>query len=227
MIGVGGFAKSGKDTFVGIAKEILTRNNYTPLRVSFADRLKEEIQSMLEANNFQINVTRLNSEEKERVRPVFVFWGCQRRDESKEGMYWVNIVNDHLQAIIRDHLENGMSTERVVILVSDVRFPNEAKWVHEEWEGEIVHLRRFKKRIIGMGMTSDGPNEPMTIHDYDLAPNDEERKQDPLVLAKADLRIEWENKGFPSSAAAEADSALQEIVLDTLNKSKFFNGTLQ
>ena len=226
MIGVGGFAKSGKDTFVGIAKEILHRNNYIPMRVAFADRLKEEVQRMLEQSNFELNITRLNPDEKERVRPVFVFWGCQRRSESEEGMYWVNIINDYLQAVVRDHLENGMSTEKVVVLVSDVRFPNEAKWVHDEWEGEIIHLRRFTKDVDCMGVDAQSRVFKSYKNIYDLAPNSEELAQDPLVLAQADMRVEWENKGFPTAASAEASPELQQIVLDALNKSKFFNGTL-
>jgi hypothetical protein len=226
IIGIAGYAKAGKDTFVGIAKTVLQRNNYTPMRVAFADRLKEEVQRMLEQNNFQINVTRLIPEEKERVRPVFVFWGCQRRHESEKGMYWVNIVDNYLDTIIRDHLENGQSTERVVALVSDVRFPNEAKWVHEKWEGELIHLRRYRKIVNAMSAESDGTITRHYINDYDNAPNEEELKQDPLVLKQSDIRAEWENKGFPSSTAAEADPELQKIVLDTLNKSKFFNGSL-
>ena len=47
MVAVSGLARAGKDVFVAIAKNILTRNGYFPIRISFADKLKEEVEAMV------------------------------------------------------------------------------------------------------------------------------------------------------------------------------------
>ena len=64
VIGIAGMARAGKDTFVGIAKNILRRNNYRPIRVAFADKLKEEVLAMLKSNGFQLDITKLSPEEQ-------------------------------------------------------------------------------------------------------------------------------------------------------------------
>lgn len=228
VIGIAGYAKAGKDTFVSIAKTILERNDYRAIRVAFADKLKDEVQGMLYDNQFKLDVKKLTPEEKERVRPLFVFWGCQRRYESEGGLYWVDVVNDWLEDIVYEYKEHGESTERIVALISDVRFPNEAKWIHETWKGQVVHLRRYKKVPIGVNIDEHGCMKTTAYnHEYDLAPNEEEFKQDPLVLGQADYRVEWENKRAKSSEEATQDPELHKIVLKALNTLPMFNGILK
>jgi hypothetical protein len=67
-----------------------------------------------------------------------------------------------------------------------------------------------------------GHEGPFKDKIYDDAPNDEERKNDPLIQDIADIHVEWENakKMIPSEAIE--DTNLQNIVLDTLNKTKYF-----
>ena len=219
LIGVSGFAKSGKDTFVNIAENILTRNNYRIIKLAFANKLKSEVQEMLGKSGFEVDVLNLTADEKERVRPLFVFWGCQRRYESEGGMYWVNEVDRKIESIIADCTSAGESTERMVVLVSDVRFPNEAKWVHEKWDGQVIHLKKWQSEWRKGGQ--DGSDEFM-VKVYDPAPNEEEAKQDPLAEAVADVKTEWEGKGKATAAIASAEVSLQKVVLDALNSTKFF-----
>jgi hypothetical protein len=148
-----------------------------------------------------------------------VWWGCQRRYESDGGLYWVNEVDSQIQDIINDAQSAGTSTERMVTLVSDVRFPNEAKWVHEKWGGQVIHLKKWKSEWRRGGQ--DGSDETL-VKVYDAAPNEEEAKQDPLVEAMADVKTEWEGKGHASAALASVEESLQKVVLDALNATKFF-----
>ena len=227
VIALGGYALSGKDTFVIIAKMILDRNKYRAIRVAFADKLKDEVRGMLHDNRFDLDVRHLTPEEKERVRPLFVFWGMQRRYESEGGRYWVNIVNEQLEDIAFEYKQAGESTEKVVILISDTRFPNESGWIHESCGGYVIHLRRYKKVLEGIGVsTPDYEQVKSYSHEYDSAPNDEELKQDPLVIAQADHRVEWENKGFKSNIEASQDPEFHEIVLKALNALPVFSGKL-
>ena len=219
VIAVSGFAKVGKDTFVGIAIDILKANGYRPFRVAFADKLKNEVQHMLTTNGFHLDISKLSAEEKEKVRPLFVFWGCQRRYESPEGLYWVDAVDAQLSDICVSYLANGESHENVVALVSDVRFPNEAKWVHEKWDGSIVHIKRWKTEWRKCGQ--DGSDECATKV-YDAAPNEEEAKQDPLVEAVSDVHLEWENQKESTTSAAIKNQKLKEVVWETLNQTKYF-----
>jgi hypothetical protein len=219
LIGVGGYARCGKNTFVEIAKNILTKNNYSVIELAFANKLKSEVQEMLRKSGFELDVLNLSAEEKERVRPLFVFWGCQRRYESEGGMYWVNEVDRQIEDLIADCTAAGESTDRMIVLVSDVRFPNEAKWVHEKWGGQVIHLKKWKSEWRKGGQ--DGSDEVL-VKVYDPAPNEEEAKQDPLVEALADVKTEWEGKGKPSAADASTEVDLQKVVLSALNETKFF-----
>lgn len=219
LIGVGGYARCGKNTFVEIAKNILTKNNYSVIELAFANKLKSEVQEMLRKSGFELDVLNLSAEEKERVRPLFVFWGCQRRFESEGELYWVNEVDNQLQDIINDCQSGGTTTERMVALVSDVRFPNEVRWVHEKWDGQVIHLKKWQNEWRKGGQ--DGSDE-FLVKVYDAAPNEEEAKQDPLVEAMADVKTEWEGKGKATAALASVEKELQKVVTDAINQTKFF-----
>jgi len=219
VIGISGFARCGKDTFVGIASDILKSNGYIPIRVAFADKLKNEVETMLQANRFKATVKTDDTLLKSMIRPLMVWWGCQRRHESDGGMYWVNEVDIQLREIALDRLKNGDGHENVVILVSDVRFANEAKWIHEEWDGEIIHLKRWRTEWVKCGQ--DGSDECATKV-YDPAPNEEEAKQDPLVEAVSDVKVEWENQKECTTSSAINNQKLKEIVWESLNQTKHF-----
>jgi hypothetical protein len=219
VIGIAGFARCGKDTFVHIAKTLLQKNGYRATRVAFADMLKDEVTGMLKNNEFKATVKTDDPAVKTQMRPLMVWWGCQRRYESEGGMYWVNEVDRQIEDLIADCTAAGESTDRMIVLVSDVRFPNEVKWVHEKWGGQVIHLKKWKSEWRKGGQ--DGSDEVL-VKVYDPAPNEEEAKQDPLVEALADVKTEWEGKGKPSAADASIEVDLQRVVLSALNETKFF-----
>lgn len=219
VIGIAGYARCGKDTFVSIARDVLAKNSYRPMRVAFADTLKQEVGSMLKKFDFDLDVNTTDSDLKTKLRPLLVWWGCSRRDLSDGGLYWVDIVDKQLQTLKADYIKNGESTDQVVVLVSDVRFPNEAKWIHDKWNGVVVHLKRFKYEKVKSGQDN---SDVSTVKIYDAAPNEEEKKQDPLVQEMADYAIEWESKRKMTTAEAVADTDLQKVVVNTLNSVKFF-----
>ena len=210
VIGIAGYARCGKDTFVTIAKEILAKNKFRPMRVAFADTLKVEVGEMLKNYGFDLDVNTTDSEAKSKLRPLLVWWGCSRRDLSTDGLYWVDVVDKKLKQIELDYMKNGESSDSIVALVSDVRFPNEAKWIQDTWGGVVIHLKRFQlDNFTGMKV-------------YDQAPNEEEKKQDPIVQKMANHLVEWESKKKMTTSEAVADPDLQRVVLNTLNSTKFF-----
>ena len=220
MIGVSGYAFCGKDTFVKIAIDLLKKNGYMPIRLAFADMLKDEVEGMLKDNKFQATVKTDDSVAKALIRPLLVWWGCQRRYETEGGLYWIKEVDKQIQAVI-DDLQSGsvFSSDKIVVLISDVRFPNEAKWVHEKWGGSVVHLKRFSNNWRKGGQ--DGSDE-FLVKEYDKAPNEEEAKQDPIVESMADVKTEWESKKKASAQDASVIPDLQRVVFDALNQIHYF-----
>jgi len=85
--------------------------------------------------------------------------------------------------------------DKSVFFVSDVRFPNESKWIHEKWGGWFIHVKKYSMRYDNVQTFDDGNVEHSdAMHRmYDSAPNEEEAKQDPLIQEHADDKLELEN----------------------------------
>lgn len=215
IIGIAGYARCGKDTFVGIARKILERNHYNTYRIAFADDLKTEAEAMLKANGFSATVYTEDAEKKKLIRPLLVWWGMQRRHESEGGLYWVKKVDAWLRSV-KERGTGVTDLDKMVFLSSDVRFVNEVKWVQKDWDGVVIHLKRYT-------LTDD---DRFNSRQYDPAPNEEEAKNDPLVQELADHHVEWESAKKMTAAEAIEDPQLQKVVLKALNATKYFNGTL-
>lgn len=191
VIGVGGFARSGKDTFVKIARNILTENGYSSIKLAFADALKEEIDPFLK-EHYSISAWTNDTEEKALIRPILVAHGCQKRIQTN-GKYWVDKINQALETI---HFNED------VVFISDCRFPNETDWLHDKWSGWFVHLKKYSL-IRGPALLpekdSEGNALAVRVREgefykyFDKAPNSEEAVNDPLCEQKADYRLELEN----------------------------------
>lgn len=226
IIGIGGLARSGKDTFVAIAKNILKRNGYAPFRIAFADKLKEEVEAMLVANNFKASVLTDDTEAKKLIRPLLVWWGCQRRQESENGLYWVKTAENKIRNYYAGARHSNIDDDKLIMLVSDVRFPNEAKWIHETFDGEVIHLRKYTVHTSDSPALVYGVSSNMEFHRmYDEAPNEEEKKHDPLVREMSDQRVDWEKVSSSNSSDILNDPMLNEIVLNALNNTKYFKHT--
>ncbi len=176
IIGVGGYARAGKDTFVKIAIKILKENGYNPIRLAFADQLKYEIDPFLK-QFYGISAWTDKSEEKLIIRPLLVAHGCQKRIQT-DGKYWVDTIDKKI--------EHETFTSDVV-LVSDCRFPNEVDWVHNKWGGWFVHLKKYSIKPCKNMQT------PWDYKSYDTAPNDEEAENDPICEKKSDYNLSLEN----------------------------------
>lgn len=220
VIGIGGFARAGKDAFVSIAKDILSNNGYRPQRYAFADNLKKEVGGMLKQNDFALDVYTTDGDAKSKLRPLMVWWGCARRDLSNGGLYWVEQVHKQLVDVAAEYKSVGMDDSKFVALVSDVRFPNEAKWLHDDWKGSFIHLRRFS-----MQKCRDGYGDDFMGKVFDPAPNEEEAKNDPLIQEVADVKVEWESRGIPPGGCVTKDEYLRGKVLEALNSTQFFKHT--
>lgn len=206
VIGAGGFARSGKDTFVKIARKILKEHGYSSIKLAFADTLKDEIDGFLKSS-YNISAWTNDDDEKMIIRPFLVAHGCGRRGISN-GKYWIDKI---------DELIEGIHFNEDVIFISDCRFPNEVDWVHQKWNGWFVHVKKYRLLEKYTGIMYS----PETEKIYDDAPNEEEATNDPICERKADYRLEMENA---------IEKTLREtgvkITPDSLIDNSYLNGEI-
>lgn len=186
LIGTGGFARCGKDTFVKVARKILSENGYTSERLAFADELKNEIDLFLK-QYYGISAWTNDNEEKKLIRPFLVAHGCGKRIQT-DGRYWI------------DKIDEALSTSTVdVNFISDCRFPNEVDWIHNKWNGWFVHLKKYtivKREHWDVDKSTDKIIvTPLDGYNkfFDVAPNSEEAENDPICEKKSDYKLELEN----------------------------------
>jgi hypothetical protein len=123
LIGISGKMQTGKDTLAAI---ITTISNYE--RVAFADKLKARI-----ALTWDIDAALLNDQEfKKTLSPLGITW---RELMQREGVMMRELdVNYWVKAAL--HNTNGKN-----VVVTDVRFPNEARAIIN-MGGILVRMRR-------------------------------------------------------------------------------------
>jgi hypothetical protein len=167
MIGISGIAGSGKDLFCKLLlKEI------KGIRIALADPLKEETRGFI-LQKYGIDIINCSLKEKNKVRDLLVFYGGIKRYESK-GLYWTN----RAQKKINDCERRRRDT--------DIRYAeyqnDEIHWIKSTNKGVLVHLRKYCE-IETLG--------PHTKRVYFDPPNEDEKRNDPKLLEKADYCIEW------------------------------------
>lgn len=172
IIGVTGFARTGKDLYCNIAKNILAMNGLNAQRFAFADELKKEVEPFLR-EICGVDVWTNDTEVKTDIRDFLVWYGTTFW-RKREPLRWVNRVEESIR--------NNKYID--VALISDTRYPNEGHWVHAN-EGWLVHLSKYSKVSPDGGRTWDRV--------YQKAPNSEEEKNDPIVKKMSDFQIVWED----------------------------------
>lgn len=114
--------------------------------------------------NFGFNIWKLTPEQKAVIRPLLVGWGAGKRYIHED--YWLNKIMAEI-----DH-----DNSREIPVITDVRYGNEAAEIKNR-DGIVVHITRI---------LPDGNQLPPA--------NEEERINDKIVKALADIKIIWETK---------------------------------
>ena len=174
VIGVGGLATSGKDTFFSLLQSYLEAYGIKARRFALADELKKEIDPYLQSQ-FGISAFTTNPEEKRLIRPCLVSHGFVRRQTTK-GAYWTGKIDSAIQ----ESIENG-----IVPVVTDIRYAefdvDELAWLSKSG-GKLVHVTRYVEHAIQNGEM---------VKTFIAPPNEDERKNDPIIKERADFRVEW------------------------------------
>jgi hypothetical protein len=137
IVGLGHKARTGKDTVAAYLNQ-----EHAFVRVAFADALKTACQTI-----FGLTQEQVNGADKEAIDP---FWNATPRDilqrvgtECLRRGYRDDVWVKALERRVKSFVSQGVS-----IVVTDVRFPNEANAV-KQWGGTLVRVDRKTAPTIG------------------------------------------------------------------------------
>ena len=130
LIGITGYARSGKDTFYERCALHLNKEGKSSHRIAFADALKDELNPLL-SKYAGISAFTEDNAEKEIIRPLLVTYGTEIRRHLNQNC-WIEKV----QPQVIDHL-----SQNEFVFVTDVRFENEAQWIKMN-NGILIHVSR-------------------------------------------------------------------------------------
>lgn len=112
VIGISGFARSGKDTLASFLDSKLNERGFSSKIFSFAGALKLDMESFL-LDKFGISPFTNESDLKSKIRPLMIAYGNAQRDSSK-GVYWINRLKPEIDSFFEG---NGN-----VAIIPDLRF---------------------------------------------------------------------------------------------------------
>jgi hypothetical protein len=181
IIGISGYARSGKDLFTSVAQKILKEHNIKSEKFALAYELKNDLKSLIKTK-VGIDVFTDDTQEKSIIRPLLVAYGDVMRKTS-EGKYWTGKI------------ENRIANSKAnVVFITDIRYDvypeDECTWLQNKQCGKLIHITKFKQGPVPTGKRFS-KNKIVKI--YDAAPNDHELLNNPKVKAKADCAFEWED----------------------------------
>jgi hypothetical protein len=163
LIGLAGFARTGKNSFSEFLIESLGENtepNLKPKSVSFARAIRQDLDQFL-IDKLGISAYTEDPEEKEIVRPLLVCWGTQIMRDRIDKDHWIKAIEKTTEINRKNN---------ICSIITDVRFENEISWV-KKMKGISIFIER----------EGVGPK------------NADERDYTAPLKAKCDLVFSWPN----------------------------------
>lgn len=124
IIGLCGFARSGKNSFADFVSELGTESD-PPIsfkNASFAYALRKELEWFVQ-EKLKISTFTEDPQEKEIIRPLLVCWGTSIIRNKIDKDYWVKKI--------KNTIDNNRKTG-IASIITDVRFINEVEWIKRE-----------------------------------------------------------------------------------------------
>lgn len=125
IIGISGYARSGKDTFGEALVKILSNYGIKAKTYALATQLKIDI-SFLTEGDFNISAFTKDDKEKKIIRPLLVGYGEAWRNANPD--HWLEILNSNLEP-------------KTLPIITDIRYENEANWIFKN-KGFLLNLNR-------------------------------------------------------------------------------------
>lgn len=179
IIGISGISRSGKNTFCDlVCKTLNEKYQKLTAQMSFAHQLRLETANFL-SQRFSFDVW--SDKDKSKFRPFLVWYANLKREESK-GRYFIDKFKEKVKVF------EGTNH---IIFINDLRFKqfeyDELDYVKEH--GVLVHVSKYKIT----GHLQDDLGNPVKV--FDDPPNEFEAKNDPIIKAAADYKLEWIDVG--------------------------------
>jgi hypothetical protein len=195
-IGIGGVARSGKDSFANNLLDILKENNFNAIKSSLAEPLKHDCKEFI-SSKLGLDVWTDKTEEKAIFREMLVWYGKVKRQQS-EGQYWTNLLTKRVEMAAPE-----------ICIVPDVRYlqypEDEVFWLKNKMNGILIHIER--KDING-----------------DIVPpaNMDESINDKLIKDNADYSVVWPTYAPDdlSSLANEVKKVYHEFIEKNIYAAK-------
>lgn len=146
VVGLSGKKRSGKDFACAVMRSKGWEDAIDVHRLAFADALKEEL-----ARACGVTVQFIE-EHKDDFRLGLQWWGTQWRRNLCGNNYWLERASEALA-----------ETHSQVVVVPDVRFPNEAEWVRGHG-GLVVRINR----TAGLLPAEDIHESETALDDYEF-----------------------------------------------------------
>ncbi len=205
IIGISGYARSGKDLFTSVAQKILKEHNIKSEKFALAYELKLDLYPLV-MNKLWIDTFTDDTKSKSVIRPLLVAYGDLMRKTS-EGKYWTNKIE---QSIFKSKAD--------VVFVTDIRYDvypeDECAWLQNKQRGKLIHITKFKHGPVPTGKRFS-KNKIVKI--YDAAPNDHELLNNPKIKEKANYAFEWEDCSDKLSGSPLEDNPyIKEKVTEAL-----------
>jgi hypothetical protein len=125
MIGISGYARSGKDTFGEALVRILKQYGVKAKTYALATQLKYDITFLTEGD-FNISAFTKNDDEKKIIRPLLVGYGEAWRKADPD--HWIKILNSNFEPL-------------TLPIVTDIRYENEADYILQN-QGFLLNINR-------------------------------------------------------------------------------------
>lgn len=134
IIGITGYANTGKDTLTQMIIETVEKRGFLAKRFSIGDIIKQNLRPVFEP--FGIDPLTCSREDKEKIRDILVHYGIFARNQSNGRCFIDQIQTD----ILKDPCD--------IAIVSDIRFceyeHDELPWLLEEMGGILFNVQRYK-----------------------------------------------------------------------------------
>lgn len=197
VIGLGGVARAGKDTFAAILENKLLQSGKTVCKIALAAPLKSHCDGFLKENLGISSFTQV-PDEKLLIRPFLVWYGDAQRKRTN-GQYWTDLASKTIR-----------ETNYEYYIVTDVRYDfykkDELQWLKDEWCGILCHISKYK-------MDKEFTSTTTTLEKKFVQPaNDHEALNDPKIKSAAHHIVEWPDEGTMSPEQLLFNPTLNEYV---------------
>jgi hypothetical protein len=193
VIGITGFARSGKDTLANIIKEKMTMLGARCQIFSLAHALKSDLNDFC-LDKFGISAFTEHTESKSKIRPILIAYGKAKRDTSN-GRYWV----DKIKVEIESFFGRGGN----IAIVPDIRFKeydfDEYDFIRSYENNALIYV----SRRLGDGSKIQAAHES-------------EKENEPFLFESSDAHLDWRSNLTSQELASHASTVIDLIKSKTL-----------